>query len=197
MTVCLHSISEVFTAIGTCALAITGVITVIYLKTQIKDFRREARVKHIVDLLKQFEQEPMAGYRRTLGTKRAPDGTLLPLDISNPPPELHDVMNFFEHMGYLLKGGYVSLEDVSVEFHYWILHVWADAKKVMAFERAENPLYYEHFAQMVQRLLEYDRPRTGNLEVPSESDVEDFYVEEAHLKSGSPVPRQRRTKRRA
>jgi hypothetical protein len=191
-----QSLAETFTAIGTCALAVTSIVTAVYLKTQIGDFRKEARVKHIVDLLTQFEQEPMAGYRRVLGQKRAPGGKLLPLDIDNPPAELHDVMNFFEHMGYLLKGKYINLEDVSVEFHYWILNVWADATRLIAVERAENPVYYEHFASMVNGLLEYDRPRTGALSLPTPDEIEDFYAEEAHLQSGSPLPRQRRAKRK-
>ena len=77
----------------------------------------------------------------------------VPLDLNNPPPELHDVMNFFEHMGYLLEGKYLNLEDVSVEFHYWILHVWSDAKKLIKSEQAENTIYYEFFEKMVTHLL--------------------------------------------
>lgn len=52
-------------------------------------------------------------------------------------------MNFFEHMGYLLEGKYLNIEDVSVEFHYWILHVWGDAKRLIKNEQAENAIYYE------------------------------------------------------
>ncbi len=62
------------------------------------------------------------------------------------------------HRGYLLEGGYLNIEDVSVEFHYWILHVWADARKLIKSEQAENAIYYEFFEKMVNRLLEYDRP---------------------------------------
>jgi hypothetical protein len=122
--------------------------------------------------------------------------TIAQMDLNNPSPELHDVMNFFEHMGYLLDGKYLNLEDVSVEFHYWILHVWSDAKKLIKSEQAGNKIYYEFFEKMVTRLLNYDRPRTGTLELPSEAEIADFYAEESHLPSGSPIPRQRRLKRR-
>jgi hypothetical protein len=50
--------------------------------------------------------------------------------------------------------GYLNLEDVSVEFHYWILHVWADARKLIKSEQAENAIYYEFLEKMVNRLLE-------------------------------------------
>jgi hypothetical protein len=90
-------------------------------------------------------------------------------------------MNFFEHMGYLLEGGYLNIEDVSVEFHYWILHVWADARKLIKSEQVENAIYYEFFEKMVNRLLEYDRPRTGALQLPTDTEIEDIYAEESHL----------------
>jgi hypothetical protein len=188
---------EALTAIGTIALALVALVSAIYAKLQLEDFRRESRIEHLIALVDQFERDPMATHRRTLGAKRAPNGQLLILDLYSPPPELHDVMNFFEHMGYLLEGKYLNLEDVSVEFHYWILHVWSDAKKLIKSEQAENAIYYEFFEKMVTRLLNYDRPRTGTLEIPSEAEIADFYVEESHLPSGSPIPRQRRLKRRS
>ena len=105
-------------------------------------------------------------------------------------------MNFFEHMGYLLEGNYIELEDVFVEFHYWILHVWADAREVIKKEQSEEPIYYEYFDKMVKRLEKRERKRSGRFELPSRTDIEDFYAEEAHLPSGSPIPRQKRLKRR-
>jgi hypothetical protein len=188
---------EALTAIGTIALALIALVSAIYAIRQLSDFRRESRIEHLMALVDQFEREPMATHRRTLGATRAPNGQLISLDLNNPSPELHDVMNFFEHMGYLLDGKYLNLEDVSVEFHYWILHVWSDAKKLIKSEQAENKIYYEFFEKMVTRLLNYDRPRTGTLELPSEAEIADFYAEESHLPSGSPIPRQRRLKRRS
>ncbi len=186
---------EALTAIGTLALAFIAGLSALYAKRQLADFRKESRIKHLIALVEQFERDPMATYRRTLGAKRAPGGQLTVLDLNNPPAELHDVMNFFEHMGYLLKGKYLNLEDVSVEFHYWILHVWSDAKKLIGSEQAENAIYYEFFEKMVTRLLEYDRPGTGVLQMPSEADIQDFYIQESHLPTGSPIPRQKRSKR--
>jgi len=188
---------EALTAIGTIALALIALVSAIYAIKQLSDFRRESRIEHLMALVDQFERDPMAAHRRTLGAQRAPNGQLISLDLNNAPAELHDVMNFFEHMGYLLEGKYLNLEDVSVEFHYWILHVWSDAKRLIKSEQAENAIYYEFFEKMVTRLLEYDRPRTGTLELPSETEIADFYAEESHLPSGSPIPRQRRFKRRS
>ena len=129
-----------------------------------------------------FEREPYSGYRRRLGAIRIKDGKLQPLDLVNPPAEIYDLMNFFEHMGYLLDGKYLTMEDVFVEFHYWILHIWADARELAKEkERFEGLIYYEHFEKMVRELFAYDRPRTGKVELPSIDDIEGFYLYEAHL----------------
>jgi hypothetical protein len=189
---------EGLTALATLALVLVGIATAIYAGLQLADFQRESRIKHMIDLVNQFETDPLAKYRRDLAQKRlSSDGVLQLLDLENPPPELYDIMNFFEHMGYLLDGNYLNLEDVVVEFHYWILRVWADAfKLVKQLEQAEDPIYYEFFEKMVNSLQEYDRPRTGKLASPSDSDIQDFYSAEAHLVPGSPIPRKRRRKRR-
>jgi hypothetical protein len=186
---------EGLTAAGTWALALIGGVAAWYAARQLNDFRKEARIKHLIDLVDQFEREPLATYRKALGTARTAGGALQPLDLDSPPPFLHDVMNFFEHMGYLLEGNYLDLDGVSVEFHYWILHVWADAREVIKVEQTDDPIYYEHFQKMVLRLQEYDRPRTGKLSIPTSEDVQDFYLEEARLSTGSPIPRQRRRRK--
>jgi hypothetical protein len=186
---------EMWTAFGTVALAIIGGISLAYAIVQLREFRKESKIKHLMELVTQFEGEPIASYRRILGSKRTPDGFLVPLDLNNPPPELHDVMNFFEHLGYLLDGGYLDLEGVSVEFHYWILNLWADARRLIPSEQSDNPLYYEYFEKMVKRLLNYDRPGTGVLQLPTDADVEEFYKEEAHRKTGSPIPKQKSKRR--
>jgi hypothetical protein len=188
---------DALTALGTILLVIVGIATAIYAALQLADFRRESRIKHIIDLVNQFETDPLAKYRRDLAQKRlSPEGTLKPLDLENPPPELWDIMNFFEHMGYLLDGKYLNVDEVAVEFHYWILRVWADSSELVKLEQAEDSLYYEYFEKMARRLQEYDRPRTGRLVSPSKSDIEDFYSDEARLVVGSPMPRKRRRKRR-
>jgi hypothetical protein len=198
---CLLSIAhkvgwDGLTAIATVALVLIGGLAAAYAKGQLADFRREARVKHLIELLEQFEREPLALQRRKLGQERTIGDQLKPLNIDNPPYELHDILNYFEHMGYLLDEGYLDLQGVSTEFHYWIFHMWADARELVKYEQSEDPIYYVYFEKMVERLAESERRRLDKFEFPSQEDIADFYAEEAHLPTGSPIPRQRRRKRK-
>lgn len=196
----LHAISYVgwegLTAIATVVLTLIGGLAAAYAKRQLDDFRKESRVKHLIELVEQFEREPLASQRQRLGKQRTSDGKLKPLDVDAPPYELHDVMNFFEHMGYLLDGNYLDLQGVSTEFHYWIFRVWADAKEIVKVEQLETSVYYEYFKKMVGRLVEIEKQRFGKFKLPSQEDIADFYLEEAHLPAGSPIPRQRRRRLR-
>ncbi len=181
------------TALSTLLLAGVAIYAAWYAKKQLKEFRREARITHLIDLVNEFEREPMASFRQRLAAARLDkNGKLRPVDVDDPPYELHDVMNFFEHMGYLLNGGYLDLAGVSTEFHYWIFRIWEDAKDVVSYERAEAVVYYEYFEKMEQRLENFEFEQGREFKQPSSQELECFYAEEARLPPGSPLPRQSR-----
>jgi hypothetical protein len=183
---------DAVTAIGTLALAVIAGVALWFAWKQITDFRKESRIKHLIDLVSEFEREPLASYRKNLGAKRTPGGQLVPLDLNNPPPEMHDVLNFFEHVGYLLDGGYLGLEDVSVEFFYWISHLWVDGHGLIKKEQSESVTYYEYLEKMEHRLEDLEEKRFGKCDLPNRQDLEYFYAEEAFPSRGSAIPRQRR-----
>jgi hypothetical protein len=177
------------TALATAALATIGYRAATYARTQIDEFRREAKVGHLIELVNEFEREPMSGWRKRLAVDRLKNGRLRPLDIENPPTALHTVMNFFEHMGILLEGGYLELGGVSSEFHYWIFRIWADGSSVIAHEQRETPVYYQSFEKMKSRLEEFELSQGRAIEAPSSEEIESFYREEADLPSGTPLAR--------
>jgi hypothetical protein len=180
------------TALSSFALVMTAILTAIYARAQIKDFRREAKISRLIELVQQFEQEPLSSFRRKLGDSRVRDGKLTPLNLDDPPEELHDILNFFEHMGFLLSGDYIEIDGVSVEFHFWIFNIWADARTLVKHEQIESAVYYEHLEKMVVRLTEIERRRVPSFKLPTEDEIVDFYQGEAHLPPNSPIPRYKR-----
>jgi hypothetical protein len=185
------------TALATVGLVVVGVCALGFAYWQLEDFRKESRIKHLIELVDQFEQDPWAAHRRKLGEQRTSNGTLRTLDLDAPPYELHDILNFFEHMGYLLSGDYVDLDGVFTEFHYWIFHVWADAKELVKHEQADTPVYYENLAKMVGQLVKIEVTKFGKFEYPSQEEITDFYLEEARSHPGIPIQRQRRKRKLA
>jgi hypothetical protein len=194
---CIHDVIakigwEGLTAIFTVVLAAIGALAALYAKGQLDDFRKEAKVKHLIELVQQFEQEPLASQRKELAKERVRDGELVPLDAAAPPPALHKVLNFFDHMAFLLHGEYLDVHGVSVEFHYWVLTVWHDAEKVVDHEQKEDIIYYQYLRDMVKQLTDLKRDRLREkYHAPTEREIIAFYTEEANLPPGSPIPRQK------
>jgi hypothetical protein len=176
-------------AVATCVIAATAIATVLYAADQLGSFKKESRITHLIELVHEFENAPLADARRRLARERLHDGALQRLDVANPPHSLHTILNFFEHMGFLLRDGYVELEAVSVEFHYWIFRIWTDARAVIRYEQDEAAIYYSCFEAMVKRLEEHERKQGRVLDRIDEGELEYFYSEEADLPDNSPIPK--------
>jgi hypothetical protein len=92
---------------------------------------------------------------------------------------------------------YLGLAGVSTAFRYWIFHIWADAKEVIAYERKQESVYYEYFAKMESRLEKFERDEGRSFQMPNKQDLEYFYNQAMHLPFWNPLPRQtRKLKRR-
>jgi hypothetical protein len=177
-------------AMAALVTAATAIVAVVYAAIQLDSVRKENRISHLIELVNDFERPPIADARRKLAKARLRDGKLLELNVEEPPPGLHSLMNFFEHMGFLLRDGYIDVDGVATEFHYWIFRIWADAKLVIRYEQEEASIYYECFSKMVERLAAYEREKHRVLEVIDDEELEYFYNEEAELPDNSPIPKE-------
>lgn len=124
-----------WTAIFSGILAVTAVGALWYARDQIKETREEsefqikearqqAKVQHLLELANQFDQEPMATYRRALAQKRLKHE-------DDDPMELYRLLDFFETVGLLVNRGYLDEEDVWSEFGHWVLSLNADLARSM------------------------------------------------------------------
>jgi hypothetical protein len=64
---------------------------------------------------------------------------------------------------------YLGLAGVSTAFRYWIFHIWADAKEVIAYERKQESVYYEYFAKMESRLEKFERDEGRSFQMPNKT----------------------------
>lgn len=174
---------EVWTAIFTGILAAVTAAALWYAHSQIKEAHEEAQVEHLMNLVAQFDQEPMATYRKTLAAGR--------LQGKEDQPELYRVLDFFETVGVLTDRGYLNEKDVWNEFGYWIFHLYADdeVQRDLTWETNHETNEYHGFMSLLNRLDRIDKEHGGNSFHLSAEEVKQFYQEESHILAGAPVPR--------
>jgi hypothetical protein len=169
-----------WTAIFSGVVALTAICALWYAHSQIQEAHDEAQIQHLVTLVGQFDQVPMATYRKSLAGKRLNTK-------DDDPPELYRILDFYETVGRLVDRGYLNEEDVWDEFGYWVLHLNADAamRENVEYEEKQNPNEYAVYQRLVDRLLRIDKVRGGQLSNLTASDVTDFYREELTIVGGT------------
>jgi hypothetical protein len=188
------------TAIFTGILAVTAVGALWYARdqiretreeseVQIKEARQQAQIQHLLALVNEFDQEPMATYRRGLAQKRL-KGT------DSDPMELYRLLDFFETIGVLVNRGYLNEEDVWSEFGHWVLTLNADSemRANVDYEQKRDPTEYAVYQSLVDRLQRIDSAHRGTASQISKDDVMAFYREELTIVGGTPIGAHRHSK---
>jgi hypothetical protein len=147
-------IADWLTGVGTAVIAVTGVCALIYAHRQLKQAREAEKVKHLVDFIREFEREPMAGCRRKVAEKRV-RGTAY-------PPEAQNILNFFETIGLLVRRGYLDVYDVWSSFGYWMFNIYADFREDIEQEQREDRSYYRDSTDLLQKLQEIEQEEGGS-----------------------------------
>ena len=111
-------------------VAITAVGALMFARVQIKDNRqalerqleqshKEDQIEHLLAMVHEFDQDPMATYRRDLAKKRL-------AGKPDDPYEIYRELDFFETVDVLVDHGYLNDKDVWDQFRWWIFNLNAD-----------------------------------------------------------------------
>ena len=180
--------AEQWTALFTAFIAFTGFGALIFASRQIKEGRELAKVQHLLDLMKQFEQEPFINYRKKLAAER--------LRGITDPAELNEVLNFFELIGLLVQRGYLHAEDVWENFGYWVFPLYIDSKSYLESEQLEDVNSYTNLTELYRTMKEIEEKHQGKTHTPSASDILVFWQSESEVVVGS-APKRRTGRRRS
>jgi hypothetical protein len=188
---------EAVTALATVFLVLTGIFALSFAGKQIKEARDEARIQHLDNLVRQFDQSPLVDSRKRLALKRIDQkrGAVLPLDPEDPPSEMYAVLNFFDYVGLLEKRGYLNTDDVWDALGYWMFPFYADARPVIDLEKKDDPDFYANFSRLMDGLEAIELQRHGRQYHPSQTELFEFYSDEAVIQSGA-VLQQRHRRRK-
>lgn len=185
--------SDWWTAVFSGILAVTAIGALWYARDQIKETREDtevqiresreqAQVQHLMTLVNEFDQEPMATYRRGLAQKRL-------TNKDSDPDEFYRVLDFFETVGLLVNRGYLNENDVWEEFGIWILSINADSKlrSNLDDDRKDDPTEYSNYLSLVERMVRLEAARQGTSTHMSQEEVMDFYRDELRIVGGTPI----------
>jgi hypothetical protein len=172
--------SDWWTAFFSGVVAVTAVVALWYAHSQITEAHDEAQIQHLLTLVHEFDQDPIATYRITLAKKRLKNTKV------DEPYELYRMLDFYETVGRLVDRGYLNEEDVWNQFGYWILNLDADSvvHKPLEDEMKRHPTEYKEYGDMVKRLKEIDASHGGDFSRLTPQDVTDFYDEESTIVPG-------------
>jgi len=151
-------------------------------EVQIKESQHQAQIQHLLTLENEFNQEPMATYRRGLAEKRLKHKDVEPL-------EMYKVLNFFDTVGLLVDRGYLNEEDVWSVFGYLVLNLYADSdiRATLQTEREQHPYEYTSLKSLVDRLERIDVAHHGPASHITDEELMDFYRDELTIVGGTPA----------
>ncbi|HJX82728.1 MAG TPA: hypothetical protein VJ723_00130 [Candidatus Angelobacter sp.] len=188
---------DAITAVASLAVAITGAAALIYARSQIEQAQRQAQAENLQKQEERFFDSPkMLQTRKTLACSRLTQDrkSLNKLDLENPPPELYDVMSFFETVGLLTRKKALDANDIWNEFGYWIENYYMDSRGVIERSHAEGVLYwYDEFVRLADVNADIDKKNGGGGVLTTE-DLRKFYIDECDSLSSGATARKRKKK---
>ena len=136
-------------ALANTALVLTSGGAIAYAGRQLKHERAYRSVENLEKQLTFFLSEQFVGARRRLAESRVQGDALLPLAMDDPPVTAFEVLDFYDHLGLLVKKGHLDAYDVWHTFYEWAQPVYVDLQPMI---EDENSAYRDHYSDL-QKLM--------------------------------------------
>jgi len=147
-------------AIANSVLVITSGGAIGYAGLQIANERKYRSVSNLEKQLSFFLSEPFALARKQLAQDRLNAEGLVAWDVSNPPVSAFEVLDFYEHVGLLVKKGHLDVYDVWHTFYEWAQPVYVDLRSLI--EDPESS-YSDHYSDLRKLMRQMDEIQLGRM----------------------------------
>lgn len=124
-------------AIANTALVLTSGGAIAYAGRQLRHERAYRSVDNLEKQLSFFLSDGFVQTRRRLAETRTEGGDLVPLSVEEPPAVAFEVLDFYDHLGLLVKKGHLSLHDTWHTFYEWAQPVYVDLQPLV--EDGDSP----------------------------------------------------------
>lgn len=139
-------------AIATSALVVTSAGAISYAGLQLANERKYRSVSNLEKQLSFFLSAPFALARTQLAQDRVNAAGLVALDIHEPPVSAFEVLDFYEHLGLLVKKGHLDLYDVWHTFYEWAQPVYSDLRPIIENEESSYCEQYSDLRKLVRQM---------------------------------------------
>ena len=147
-------------AIASCGFVVTSAAAIGYAGLQLSNERKYRSVSNLEKQLSFFLSEPFALARKQLAQDRLNADGLVAWDVTNPPVSAFEVLDFYEHVGLLVKKGHLDVYDVWHTFYEWAQPVYVDLRPLI--EDAESS-YSEHYSDLRKLMRQMDEIQLGKM----------------------------------
>ncbi|HEV2577391.1 MAG TPA: hypothetical protein VGU25_09295 [Acidobacteriaceae bacterium] len=189
-------------AIATTALVITSGGAIAYAALQLRHEREYRSVNNLEKQLSFFLSDSFAAARRRLAQARVGENGLLPWSIDEPPVAAFEVLDFYEHLGLLVKKVHLDVYDVWHTFYEWAQPVYVDLRPLIENEDSPYSVQYSDLRKLMRAMdeiqIERMHARNANhwsLWTPER--ILDHYRYELETSEAPVQPMSRRARRKA
>lgn len=134
-------------AIANSFLVLTSASAIGYAGLQLKHERQYRSVANLEKQLGFFQSENFTSSRRRLAADRlSEDGiSLRSWEIDEPPVSAFEVLDFYEHVGLLVKKGHLEISDVWHTFYEWAQPVYVDMQQLI---ESPESAFADHYSDL-------------------------------------------------
>ena len=134
-------------ALANVVLVLTSAGAIGYAALQLRHEREYRSVNNLEKQLSFFLGEGFLSSRQRLSRARVDieGDALRPLNTQEPPVSAFEVLDFYDHLGLLIKKGHLSLYDVWHTFYEFMQPVYIDLQPLI--EGSDSP-YYDHYSHL-------------------------------------------------
>ena len=187
-------------AIATFALVLTSGGAIIYAALQLRTEREYRSVNNLEKQLSFFLSDSFVAARRRLAETRVVDEALQPITSDDPPIAAFEVLDFYDHLGLLVRKGHLDVFDIWHTFYEWAQPVYIDLRVVI---EDEGSSYRDHYSELRGLMRAMDdiqlkrmhKKQANHWLLWTPDRILDYYRYESEAKQG--LRRRRRQKREA
>lgn len=190
---------EAVQAIANVVLVLTSAGAIGYAGLQLRHEREYRSVNNLEKQLSFFLSEAFVAARRRLAESRTKGNELLPWEVEEPPIAAFEVLDFYEHLGLLVKKGHLDVYDVWHTFYEWAQPVYVDLQPLLENTDSAYCDQYSDLRKLVRQMDEIQIRRMHDQQANhwalwTPDRILDYYQYE--LESGRGTSRRRRGRAR-